>query len=132
MNQQYGFISPLYHVRIPSGQMTKIPGANAMSGFTLSPDGKWMAYTDRRVDKPLELYCAQIRGGKVKQLTHVNKEVSDQVDIRPAEQTWVTGADGKKIHVFIVKPHDFDPDKKYPLINAILLQCASGLVPYLS
>ena len=29
---------------------------------------------------------------------------------------WVEGADDAKIHVFIVKPHDFDPSKKYPLI----------------
>jgi dipeptidyl aminopeptidase/acylaminoacyl peptidase len=38
------------------------------------------------------------------------------VDIRPAERMWVKGADGAKIEVFIVKPHNFDPSKKYPLI----------------
>lgn len=29
---------------------------------------------------------------------------------------WVEGAGGAKVHVFIVKPHGFDPSKKYPLI----------------
>ena len=29
---------------------------------------------------------------------------------------WVDGAAGAKIDVFIVKPHDFDPSRKYPLI----------------
>ena len=29
---------------------------------------------------------------------------------------WVDGADGAKIDVFIVKPHGFDPSRKYPLI----------------
>jgi len=29
---------------------------------------------------------------------------------------WVDGAGGAKVQVFIVKPHDFDPNKKYPLI----------------
>jgi len=36
--------------------------------------------------------------------------------VRPAESMWVTGAMGAKVQVFIVKPHDFDPSKKYPLI----------------
>jgi dipeptidyl aminopeptidase/acylaminoacyl peptidase len=40
----------------------------------------------------------------------------NEVDIRPAESMWVTGAMGAKVQVFIVKPHDFDPSKKYPLI----------------
>jgi dipeptidyl aminopeptidase/acylaminoacyl peptidase len=39
-----------------------------------------------------------------------------EVDVRSAEQMWVEGADGIKVQVFIVKPHDFNPDKKYPLI----------------
>jgi dipeptidyl aminopeptidase/acylaminoacyl peptidase len=29
---------------------------------------------------------------------------------------WVTGAGGAKVEVFIVKPHNFDPSKKYPVI----------------
>src|ERR1700690_1640296 len=40
----------------------------------------------------------------------------NEVDVRPAERMWVTGAGGAKIEVFIVKPHDFTPGKKYPLI----------------
>lgn len=108
--------APLYRVQVPSGRMTKIPGINAMSGFAVSPDGEWIAYTDRRVHRPLELYRASLDGKKIEQLTRVNEEISEQVDIRPAEQIWVTGAEGRKIHCFIVKPHDFDPRKKYPLI----------------
>jgi dipeptidyl aminopeptidase/acylaminoacyl peptidase len=115
VTEEQGY-APLYQVRVPSGQMTKIAGINALSGFTISPDGQWIAYTDRRVHKPLELYRAPIHGRKLKQLTFVNRDLSEQVDIRPAEQIWVTGADGKKVHVFVVKPHDFDPAKKYPLI----------------
>ncbi len=36
--------------------------------------------------------------------------------MRPAEQMWIEGAEGIKVHVFLVKPHNFDPSKKYPLI----------------
>ena len=38
------------------------------------------------------------------------------MDIRPSEVMWVEGAEGAKIQVFVVEPHDFDPNKKYPLV----------------
>jgi dipeptidyl aminopeptidase/acylaminoacyl peptidase len=38
------------------------------------------------------------------------------VDIRPAEEISVPGAGGTPVQVFLVKPHGFDPAKKYPLI----------------
>jgi dipeptidyl aminopeptidase/acylaminoacyl peptidase len=50
------------------------------------------------------------------QMSHVNDAVVKEVDIRPAETMWVNGAGGTKVEVFIVKPHNFDPSKKYPLI----------------
>ena len=54
--------------------------------------------------------------GTPKRLTFFNKPVEDEVDIRPAERLSVAGADGKPVEVFLVKPHGFDPSKKYPLI----------------
>jgi len=53
---------------------------------------------------------------KVTQLTTFNLGLENRVDIRPADTMWVAGADGIKVEVFIVKPHNFDPSKKYPLI----------------
>ncbi len=108
--------SPVYKLSVPDGRLKRIANINALAGVQIAPDGKWLAFTDRRVDRPLELYRARSNGKDVKQLTFVNQAIVDSVDIRPAEQIWVEGAAGRKIHVFIVKPHDFDPGKKYPLI----------------
>ncbi len=108
--------APLYQVQVPSGAMHKIDQVNALAGVTISPDGQWLVYSDRRVGRPTELYRASVQGKTVEQLTFVNQEIVATVDIRPAEQLWVEGAEGRKIHVFLVKPHDFDPSKTYPLI----------------
>ncbi len=54
--------------------------------------------------------------GKEQQITFLNQKLEDEVDIRPSESIWVDGAGGDKIQVFIVKPHNFDASKKYPLI----------------
>jgi dipeptidyl aminopeptidase/acylaminoacyl peptidase len=39
--------------------------------------------------------------------------------LKSAEETEWTGALGKKIHGFVVKPSNFDPSKKYPLLVLI-------------
>ena len=54
--------------------------------------------------------------GREQQLTFLNAQLESEVDIRPSESIWVDGAGGDKVQVFIVKPHNFDPSKKYPLV----------------
>ena len=49
-------------------------------------------------------------------LSSFNDALMSEVDVRPAEAMWVTGSGGARIHVFIVKPHNFDPARKYPVI----------------
>jgi dipeptidyl aminopeptidase/acylaminoacyl peptidase len=82
-------------------------------------NGSRLVYARSAVGSPVELYGTNISSGaatKPVRLTNVNEAVARDVDIRPAEQMWVEGADGQKVHVFVVKPHNFDPSKKYPLI----------------
>jgi len=73
-------------------------------------------YIARSVHKPGEMYRINNTDNIIQQMTSLNQKLLDEVDVRPAEQIWVEGADDKKVHVFIVKPHNFDAGKKYPVI----------------
>jgi dipeptidyl aminopeptidase/acylaminoacyl peptidase len=57
-----------------------------------------------------------VAGGESIQLSSFNSRLAEEVDIRPAEELWVQGAGEYELQVFLVKPHDFDPTRKYPLI----------------
>jgi dipeptidyl aminopeptidase/acylaminoacyl peptidase len=50
------------------------------------------------------------------QLTAVNDDVLQGKELAQTEEIWYTSKDGLKIQGWIVKPPDFDPSKKYPLI----------------
>ena len=52
---------------------------------------------------------------KARQLTHLNDAVLSQVSRSPLESFWFPGASGDKVQGFLVKPPNFDPNKKYPL-----------------
>jgi dipeptidyl aminopeptidase/acylaminoacyl peptidase len=108
--------SPIFKISVDTKKIEKVSPDKAVFDFELTPKNDQIVYLSSSVDKPAEIYKYNIKSKKIAELSFVNKEFNEKVDIRPAEQVWVEGADGKKIHVFIVKPHNFDPNKKYPLV----------------
>ncbi|MDZ7372949.1 MAG: S9 family peptidase [candidate division KSB1 bacterium] len=107
---------PLYRVDIQSGKIALVLDDKTIDSFEIAPDGRWFAYVRRSVAEPREVYRATVLGTGRKRLTEFNRSIQEEVDIRPAEEMWVKGAGGDSIHVFVVKPHGFDPSQKYPLI----------------
>ena len=107
---------PLYRVDIRSKKIRKILDVKTIDAFDISPDGKWVVFSRRSVGEPQEIWRATTSGKRLQRLTFFNKALEDSVDIRPAEEMWIPSPTGRKIHTFIVKPHNFDPNKKYPLI----------------
>ena len=109
--------TPIYRVDVPSKSITQVLTDKTILDWELA--GKSLIYTRSSVGEPVELFAAEVNDGKASaatRLTHVNDTIASEVDIRSAETMWVEGAGGAKVQVFIVKPHDFDPAKKYPLI----------------
>ncbi|MFZ1519272.1 MAG: S9 family peptidase [Ignavibacteriaceae bacterium] len=108
--------SPVYKVDIDSKNIIKVTDDKSVRGYQTSKDEKNLYLTFTSVDKPSEIYSYDVNGSSYSQITFFNKKITEEVDIRPAEQIWVDGADGIPVHVFIVKPHGFEEYKKYPLV----------------
>jgi dipeptidyl aminopeptidase/acylaminoacyl peptidase len=109
--------TPLYRLRIEDGRIEKLLSHATIDDFDVDPGERFAVYIRRSVGEPWEVYRYDLDGGKSpKRLTAFNQSVLEEVDIRPAERLTVPGAEGKTVEVFLVKPHGFDPGKKYPLI----------------
>ena len=109
--------TPIYRVDLASKTISNVLTDKTLLGWEIA--GTQLIYLRSSVGQPVELFASRINNGKAAAgapLTRINESVASEVDIRPAEPMWVEGAGGAKIHVFIVKPHNFDPGKKYPLI----------------
>ncbi len=107
---------PIYRINIATGKMEKVLDAKAIREFLITPDGKSLLITRTSIKEPVEIWKYSIEEKKLQRLTFFNKEIEDKYDIRPAEEHWIKGADGHPIHLFIIKPHNFNPRKRYPLI----------------
>ena len=55
----------------------------------------------------------------IRQLTNVNDDVLGQVKLGEVEEIWYTSLDDYKVQGWVIKPPDFDPKKKYPLMLSI-------------
>lgn len=107
---------PIYNIDIKTDEIKPLTGQQSVFGFDISPDSKYIYFRASTVAKPLELYRINTSTRLFIQLTNFNKKLLQDVDVRPVEKMWDTGTGNKKIEVFIVKPHNFNPNKKYPLI----------------
>ncbi len=111
--------NPIYRLDIATGAISELITDKTIDEYEFNPARNLLVYVKRSVGEPAEIYSARVGEAKATQptrLSRINEAVRAEVDIRPAELMWVEGSGGKKIHVFIVKPHNFDPAKKYPLI----------------
>jgi dipeptidyl aminopeptidase/acylaminoacyl peptidase len=111
--------TPLYRIDVASKAISQVLVDKTIFEWYVASDGKRVIYIRSSVGEAGEMFSAELSGGKAntpRRLTHLNDAVESEVDIRSAETMWVEGAGGAKVEVFIVKPHDFDPTKKYPLI----------------
>lgn len=116
LGEERGY-EPLFKVTLANKKIEKIVGDRAIGSFDLDGKGNFY-YTYSSTGKPTALYRAtpSRKGLRERQVTHFNDALEQEVDIRPAEELWVEGANGDSVEVFVVKPHGFEPGKKYPLV----------------
>jgi dipeptidyl aminopeptidase/acylaminoacyl peptidase len=108
--------NPVFRIGLDDTTPRQIVADGAVAGWDLVSGDAKLIYTRSRVGEPPEVYAFPTDGGETRRLTSFNEKLAEEVDIRPAETIWVEGDGGRKIQVFLVKPHGFDPAKKYPLI----------------
>ncbi len=108
--------NPILKVEISTKRITYILKGKSLHGFTITNNNKNILYKFSYVNQPAEIGKYNLITKKDNQITTINKAFTDSVDVRKAEELWIEGTEGKKIQVFLVKPHNFDPAKKYPFI----------------
>lgn len=106
----------VYKVPVTGGPHQKVAGNVFASNLQVAADNTFV-FVSSTISAPAEIFRGN--AGSVIALTHVNDALMAQANLKPAEEVEWTGALGKKIHGFVVKPVDFDPNKKYPLIVII-------------
>ncbi|HEY6216605.1 MAG TPA: S9 family peptidase [Pyrinomonadaceae bacterium] len=111
--------SPIFRIPITGGVPQKVLADVFAGSLHLTPDGRTFVFSSSTMASPTEIYRANADGSGLTALTSVNADLMQRANVKAAEEIEWTGAVGKKIHGYIVKPNNFDPNKKYPLVVLI-------------
>lgn len=76
----------------------------------------------RDMNHATEIYSMNISSGAIKQLSHANDEIYQDIKMSKIDKRIVKTTDGKDMPTWVIYPPDFDPSKKYPT----LLYCQGG------
>jgi len=64
---------------------------------------------------PVEIYSARLDGSHMRKITDINGKKVQRARMGDYEQMTFKGWNDETVYIYIVKPVDFDPDKKYPV-----------------
>jgi dipeptidyl aminopeptidase/acylaminoacyl peptidase len=97
-------------------QQEVLSGRRRMAGFTYDEAKTNVAYVTTSVDRPTELYVANVDGTGERQLTKFNEALSTEIAWSPAERFTYESVDDFEIEAWLMKPHGYEEGKKYPLV----------------
>jgi dipeptidyl aminopeptidase/acylaminoacyl peptidase len=111
---------PIQLIPVTGGQIrTVASGDSELDDMQLTRNGKTLVYTQQTGVSPVEIYRASSSGGPPVALTHLNDAVLNTHQTPAVEEFWVDMPDGARVQSFMVKPPDFMPSRKYPVLMLI-------------
>ena len=91
-------------------------GAYMLNGLTMAKSGLNAAVRTSHNEPGALVSFTLLRPNDQRVLVDVNKDVLEGVKLAESEEIWVTSSDGLKVQGWLMKPANFDPSKKYPLV----------------
>src|SRR5687767_9153884 len=104
---------PIFRISSGGGVPQKILANVFATNVRITPDGKALVFASSSMHSPAEIYTSQVDGSGFRALTSANAQLMSSANLKPAEEIEWSGALGKKIHGYIIKPNNFDASKKY-------------------
>jgi dipeptidyl aminopeptidase/acylaminoacyl peptidase len=114
-------VEPDFRKRIAT-HVEKLVGDIYAGNLNISADGQWLILLQSSAASPAEIARVPTTvsdGARATAITAINSAAITSLNLQPAEEIEWKGAANHNIHGFVVKPIDFDPSRKYPLIVLI-------------
>jgi dipeptidyl aminopeptidase/acylaminoacyl peptidase len=112
--------SHLFRVEPATGKVSRVTSPDNLmaGGFSFTKDGKTIAFTSPSPTSLSELYVSPTQSFSPRKLTSMTDQVKEFTLGSREVVSWKS-KDGATIEGVLIKPADFDPSKKYPLLCVI-------------
>ena len=103
----------LFAINVKTGRVKTLVKDGSISSPAMAGDR--IVYAMNDLKSPTELYSTDLTGSHIAKITDINAEKRAAARMGDYEQFTFPGWNGETVHCYIVKPIDFDPNKKYPV-----------------
>jgi len=109
----------LYRIDLETGRLTMLgePGRGSHDG-TLSPTGAFAIDQWSTRDTPPRADLLRGKGKILRRIWESGDELEGW-DLLPIEEGSITASDGTELYSLLIRPRDFDPTKKYPVLQYV-------------
>ncbi|MCD6495062.1 S9 family peptidase [Candidatus Bipolaricaulota bacterium] len=87
--------------------------------FCFDGEQERLVYFHGDMKDPGQVFLKDMATGNDKQLTHVNADLLEEINLGQIEEVWFKGAAGNDLQGWIMTPPGFDPGKQYPSVLEI-------------
>ncbi len=108
----------LFSINIASGNISVVLKGHFIRSVSFISAEK-LIFLKQTAGLPNELFTMDLKKRTPVQVTYLNKDILNQLELPAYETFWFTGANGEKVQGFLLKPPFFDPSKTYPAIELI-------------
>ena len=121
----------LYRVDLEGNRLARLTEANGQHDIQFAPSKEFFLDTHSNVDRPPAVELKRADGTLLQTVSKANIDALKELKWKPPEEFIVKAADGEtNLYGVLYKPYDFDPNKKYPVIEHILGSPALTFVPH--
>ncbi len=110
--------SALYSMPLAGGQVKQILRQADISQLQIGQQQQVYLVQHSMKQMP-EVYALDNKGRSLKQLSRLNQQLQQSISWGKTEDVSFAGADGKLVQAYITYPPNFDPTKKWPLLNVL-------------
>ena len=129
-DQQRPYDTHLYRVRMDGTDFSQLTEAAGQHEIQFAPSRRFFIDTHSSVSRPPVVELRRADGSLLQVLAKADTSGLAQLQWRAPEEFVVKAADGKTdLWGVLFKPYDFDPGKKYPVIDVIYGASNSSVVP---
>ena len=105
---------PLFAVSVANGEPTKLVGEGSISSFDIAGDA--LAFTRNSLKSGDQVFTSSTAAGAPQRaITQSAGEMLDGVNFGDFEQFSFKGWNDETVHGYVVKPHNYQEGKKYPV-----------------
>lgn len=112
-----GGANHLFRVAVAGGPVEQVTrGERRINGVSFDQGFRTMTYTVGLIEAPSDVFVANIDGSGERQLTSLHNEFTREVALSRAERLQFTSKDGTPVEGWLMYPHGYRADSRYPLI----------------